>query len=136
MADSSEPEDPKLIIDEDWKSQVQREKEQAASQQSEAAEAPAAEPSAADEGDVELPPLPPASFEFLISMLASQALDAMGQLPRPDGTIGKPQKPLAKHYIDLIGVLEEKTQGNLEAAESKMLGEVLHQLRMAFLQVR
>jgi len=68
-------------------------------------------------------------------MLATQALHAMGQLPGPDGELAKPEKPIAKHYIDLLGVIEAKTSGNLDAEESKMLTEVLHQLRLAFLQV-
>jgi hypothetical protein len=144
MAEQPEEQEPKLIIDEDWKTQVQREKEQAAAkaddgaeQEKEQAAAEPAEPSAANDEASEqaLPPLPPASFEFLVSMLASQALDSMGQLPRPDGSTAKPQKNLAKHYIDLIGVLEEKTQGNLSDEEAKMVSQVLHQLRMAFLQV-
>lgn len=129
-------EDPKIIIDEDWKEQVQREKakaqeaeENAASDDAEASEAPSPEASPSEDQ------LPPASFDFLVQILATQALDAMGVMPRPDGQMGTPNKAMAKHYIDLLGVLETKTSGNLDAEETKLLSEILHQLRMSFLQV-
>ena len=42
---------------------------------------------------------------------------------------------MAKHFIDLLGVLEEKTEGNLNEEEKQMLTESLHQFRMAFMQM-
>ena len=140
MSDESQ-EEPKLIIDEDWKSQVQKEKEAAATKADtdELQVDDGKESGIKDEGyQSDAPPsefpLPPASFEFLVTTLATQAMMALGQLPGPDGKTEKVQKPVAKHYIDLLGVLEEKTKGNLEATEAKLLSDLLHNMRMAFVQ--
>ncbi|XZE54688.1 DUF1844 domain-containing protein [Planctomycetaceae bacterium SH139] len=149
MPEQPEEQPPKLIVDEDWKEQVQREKAHAAASTSPLEGEPIVKPDGQDElatgnQSADQPTgeamdaamqMPPPTFDFLISMLATQALHAMGQLPGPEGDLAKPEKPIAKHYIDLLGVIEAKTSGNLEAQESKMLTEVLHQLRLAYLQV-
>ncbi|NIP84832.1 MAG: DUF1844 domain-containing protein [Planctomycetales bacterium] len=120
-------EEKKIIIDEDWKSRVQSEKEQAATQPpaGEAATSPAAEDQ----------PLPPADFQTIVSLLATQAMISLGALPNPlDGKVTvHPQQ--AKHFIDLLSVLEQKTRGNLSAEESAVLERLLHELRMVFLSV-
>ncbi|SMP70533.1 protein of unknown function [Neorhodopirellula lusitana] len=82
------------------------------------------------------PQLPPASFEVLISMLFTQAISALGQMPGPDGGQTKVDKPMAKHTIDTLEMLETKTKGNLSDQESKMLTEALHALRMTYVGVR
>ena len=127
MSDESEP---KIIIDEDWKSQVQAEKEEA---QRKKDEQPSGEASGDGTSDVELPP---ASFSFLLTTLATQAMASLGQLPDP--VEGKPVVRLshAKHYIDTLGILEEKTKGNLTQEESNMLNGLSHQLRMAYVAVQ
>lgn len=86
-------------------------------------------------GDLDARQLPPASMETLISMLATQAIVSLGMIPDP--STGQPQsRPnLARHLIDLLGVLEEKTRNNLSVNEQRMLGSSLHELRMAFLHV-
>ncbi len=117
----------KIIIDEDWKSQVQAEKEAAQARQP---EKPAAEEPSEPEMD-----LPPASLATLVSSLMSQTLYALGQLPEPDGQYPKPELNLARHLIDTLSVLEEKTAGNLSPEEKQMLSEVLHQLRMGYVAV-
>jgi hypothetical protein len=118
---------PKIIVDDDWKTRVQQEKEALSS---------GAEPTA----EKKVPPsdesLPPASFDTLVSMLVTQALAALGQIP-----MGEKQQPVlmldhAKHTIDLLEVLEKKTAGNLSATESKMLGGVLHELRMIYVAMQ
>jgi hypothetical protein len=119
MAESSESgKKPRIIIDEDWKSQVQREKE-------ELAKDPAAR---ASEGV----PLPPASFPVLITMLTTQVLLALGQLPNPATGKMEVRRDEARHLIDLIDVIREKTRGNLTADEAAMVEEVLHQLRLSY----
>jgi hypothetical protein len=84
--------------------------------------------------DSTAPPPPEASFTLLISMLGTQALAAMGQLPLPGQE--KPEKRMdyAKHYIDMLDVLESKTQGNLSQEEQQMLQRSTHQLRMLFVE--
>lgn len=76
--------------------------------------------------------LPPANFLLLVTLLATQALTALGESPAGDGAEAKVDKVLAKHFIDLLGVLEEKTKGNLEDHEKQMLSGMLHNLRMTF----
>lgn len=123
--------EPKIVVDEDWKSRVQAEKEAAARQDagSEPADQANAEAAAGE-------PLPAASFELLISTLTAQALTAMGKLPDPVQGHAVVRPDLAKHFIDLLGMLEQKTKGNLTKDEAGMLDEVLHQLRMTFVTTR
>lgn len=78
----------------------------------------------ADEADI-----PPASFEALVSTLVSQALFAMGAMPDPRTGQRVAYLDLARQQIDLLGVLEEKTKGNLNEEEDTMLSQVLYELR-------
>ena len=134
--DANEKAEKKIIIDEDWKSQVEAEKEDLERKQREAskaaAETEAPEPAAAEAGV----PLPPPSLEFLASSLGMQAMIAMGLMPSP--LTGKPEAHLdqAEHFIDTIAMLEEKTEGNRTPEETAVIGNLLHELRMAFLAVR
>lgn len=78
--------------------------------------------------------IPPASFETLVAMFSTQAMVALGMIPTPDGQ-QEVQLELARHFIDLLSVLEEKTAGNLEDREKSVLDSTLHQLRLAFVEV-
>jgi hypothetical protein len=80
--------------------------------------------------------MPPASFAGLLSMLATQAMASLGQFPDPVDGKAHVDKPIAKHLIDMIAVLEEKTKGNLTDDEARMLDDLLHQLRIMFVSVR
>ena len=115
----TEPEEKKIIVDEDWKTQVEREKEEAAKE-------PAAEP------PPEAAKLPPANLTTLATTLMTQALASLGQLPNP--ATGKPEVDLdlAKHIIDTIDVVFQKTEGNRTDDETKLYDNLLHQLRMAY----
>lgn len=119
----------KIIIDEDWKTRVQAEKE-ALEKKARNEEEEDAPQQSTDE--VQPGPLPPASFPVLLSMLASQAMISLGQVPSPITGKAEVRPDEAKHFIDLIGMLEEKTKGNLGAEESAMLTNLLNELRMAF----
>jgi hypothetical protein len=133
LAMTENPEKSKIFVDEDWKSQVQAEKEKAR----QAAEAPATggkpTPGSTASTD-ELPdgPLPPASLPFLLTTLATQAMIALGQVPNPITGKADLRLPQAKHYIDMLAMLEQKTAGNRTAEESALLDDLLHQLRMAY----
>ena len=137
MSDSNPNEDPRIIVDEDWKERAQREKEAAeAAKRARQSQGSTESPSAGHRDDAGTgPPLPPASFGALVSSLAAQAMAALGQVPDP--AEGRPvvRSDLARHLIDTLGVLEEKTQGNLTPDESKMLDSVLHELRLVYLAV-
>ena len=121
----SEPQKSKIIVDSDWKSRVETEKESLKRQELETPQ-PSAMP-----GE-----LPPASFPMLVSTLVTQALVGLGQLPDPYSGQAEYNLPVAGHFIDTLAVLEQKTKGNLSADESGMLTDVLHQLRMAFIALQ
>jgi len=135
------PEEPKIIVDDDWKEQVAKEKAEAEAQ---AAAPPVSDVPGADENTVapqsqdadQLPPPPPASIEMLISLLFTQALGALGQVPNPVTGKADVNKPYAKHYIDTIEMLGEKTTGNLTDEEAQIISEALHALRMAYVNTR
>ena len=128
MSDANDSE-PKIIVDEDWKTRVQREKEAARQQ---AASGPGPEAGSQRESG----PSPPATFETLVSLLATQAMAAMGAFGPVEGQ-AEPRADLrtTRHLIDILGVLEEKTRGNLTRPESEMLSSVLHDLRWTFVQL-
>jgi hypothetical protein len=147
---NSSDEDKKIIIDEDWKAKVQQEKEQA--KQGQDASPPTSSPAASnsastdpggqrpaasegDSRDTDVADLPPASLEWLVTSLATQALVALGQVPDPmDGKLHV-MPNLAKHQIDMLSMLEEKTRGNLSQDEALLLEDVLHQLRLAYVTI-
>ena len=79
--------------------------------------------------------MPAPDFTLLISMLATQAFSAMGQIPDPATGQTHKHPEVAKHMIDLLAVLEEKTKGNLEPQEKQALESILHELRMAYVAV-
>jgi len=118
--------EPKIIVDEDWKSQVEREKEELKTQEQ------TGQDQAPDSSSEEYP-IPPASFTVLLSTLATQAMMGLGMFPDPAS--GKPtvNRPMAKHFIDTISMLEEKTKGNLDGEEASQISDSLHQLRMAYM---
>jgi Domain of unknown function (DUF1844) len=130
---SDQPQEKKIIVDEDWKTQVQAEKE-AASQppREEPGEAPAKDSGDGAGQDV---PLPPASLEILIGSLATQAMVSLGIFPNPATNEIQRLPHQAKHLVDMLQVLQEKTEGNRTAEESTMLEDTVHQLRMAYVQI-
>jgi hypothetical protein len=74
-------------------------------------------------------------FETLISYLSTTAMFQLGVLPGPGGERIPPDMPNARQTIDLLDVLKEKTQGNLTAAESRLLDSVLYELRLSYVEV-
>jgi len=87
-----------------------------------------------DGGDQAAGRMPPATLDFLVHTLFTQALMALGRIPNP--ITGKATKNVAtaKHFIDTLAMLEQKTAGNLTADERRLLEEVQHQLRTAYLE--
>lgn len=80
--------------------------------------------------------LPPANLPVLVQLLASQAMLAMGKIQVPGQPELKADLDAAKHFVDLLGVLEEKTKGNLSPAEASMMAAVAHELRMIYVAER
>jgi len=128
---------PNLHIDSDWKAEAQKEKEKlaaAAKAKADEAAAKSGGGAAAGTGQQQRGEMPPPTFDTLISTMATQALFAMGAIPDP--RTGQPalQLDLAKHHIDMLTVIEEKTKGNLEEEEEKTLATTLYELRSRFVQ--
>jgi hypothetical protein len=134
MSDARKPQDePKLSIDSDWKAQAQAEKQKLAEQAQQAAAASGG--SGGPQGPGGPHEIPPADFKTLASTLVSQALLYMGAIPDPYTGQRIAHLDLAKHHIDLLGVLEEKTRGNLDEEEKQLVSQALSELRMYYLQV-
>jgi hypothetical protein len=123
---ADQPHEKKIIIDEDWKSRVQAEKEAAEKPPAQGDEAAKAKP-ARPKG-----PLPPPTLTLLATSLGMQAMIAMGVIPSP--VDNKPNVDLdqAKHLIDTIDMLWQKSEGNRTADETATLDGLLHELRMAY----
>ena len=130
MTDPDQPK-PKIIIDEDWKTQVENEKEQAKHRESSVeSQSTSADPAAAEQ-------LPPATFAAHVMTIATQASAALGQIPDSENPDQPPPVHLdfAKYLIDTLTLLDEKTKGNLTTEETTMMENILHQLRMLYVQV-
>lgn len=81
------------------------------------------------------PERPPVDFSLFLNSLAHQALMAMGMVPWPNSGLIEQRLEVARETIDLIGLLQEKTKGNLTPEEAALTDALLHELRMAFVQV-
>ncbi len=81
-------------------------------------------------------PLPPASFDFLIESILMQTQMHLGLFKlREEDQSSEPNLPLAKHSIDMLAMLQEKTRGNLSVEEQRLLENGLTELRFRYVQV-
>ncbi|MBS1122827.1 MAG: hypothetical protein H6Q90_5055 [Deltaproteobacteria bacterium] len=80
--------------------------------------------------------LDPVDFSTHVLSLASTALIAMGKMPAPDGAALPLDLETARHLIDVLGMLEQKTRGNLDEAEQKLLGSLTYDLRVAYVDAQ
>ena len=125
---AEEKQEKKIIVDEDWKTQAQREKEQLKAKAK--IEKEEKKPQAQKTSQA----LPKGDMGTLISMLATQAMFAMGFIRTEKDKEPEVDLNLAKFNIDMLETLEEKTKGNLSDDEHKMLTETLSQLRMGYVK--
>ncbi len=128
MAEKEKKKEKKIIIDEDWKAEAQKEKEILAAQEE-------AEKKKAQEEKQARGPLPQGNLAALISMLTTQALFALGLLQVKGQEKREPDLELAKYNIDMLETLEEKTKGNLTKEEETVLANTLNELRMGYVKV-
>lgn len=145
-------EDHKLHIDSDWKAQAQAEKEklrlrEEARKQEEAKKQKPAVPPAAGQPQPQAATstaapdtddasdMPEATFDTLVNLLASQALLYLGAMPEPRSGQRIVSLETARQQIDLLAMLEEKTQGNLTQEEADQLAGLLYQLRSRYIAV-
>lgn len=137
-----------LHIDQDWKKQAQEEKKRLAEEEAKRKQASAPREGVAGRiggagapaGDATGAPrgaqreMPQASFATLVQSMMTQVLFYLGELA-PRG--GEPQVNLdmAKHNIDTLSMLEEKTRGNLSEEEQQLLDAALYETRMRYVSV-
>lgn len=79
--------------------------------------------------------LPPASFIEIVQYFAIQAIQFLGEMPLNDAGERRVMPREAKHFIDLLGILQEKSRGNLSPEESRYLEDFLADLRLRYLRV-
>src|SRR5205085_9712140 len=140
-------EKPSLHIDTDWKKQAQEEKKRLAEEeqkkrQSEsparpsAATGPGAGPAARRPAAVGRSPgeMPEASFASLAQSILTQILFYLGELATR-GAEPVVNLDMAKHHIDTLNILEEKTRGNLTDDEKRLLDAALYEARMRYVSV-
>ena len=113
---------PKIIVDDDWKARAQAEKEKLTEEQK-------AQKSA------QRPPLPPPSFTLLVISLVTQIRICFGDIEDPGSGKKTLDLDVAKHNIDMLEMLDEKTRGNLTEQEKQLLDSVLYEVRMRYVQL-
>lgn len=121
MSDSDQP---KIIVDDDWKSAAQAEKEKLRETDEAVREQQAA-----------TGPPEQLTFDDLIKMFASQALMYLGAFPDPQTGRAVVSLEIAKLNIDLLGLLQDKTKGNLSEDEKTLLDTSVHELRLQFIEI-
>ena len=82
-------------------------------------------------------PLPPANFSFLVESILMQTQIQLGLLSfgEKDEKPSEPNLPLARHSIDMLSMLQEKTRGNLTIEEQRLIENGLTELRFRFVQI-
>jgi Domain of unknown function (DUF1844) len=120
---SHDAEAPKIIVDSDWKSEAQAEKERLAQTE--------AQQQAAQQSSADAKPLSP--FEELLRLLITQAMLYMGAFPDPQTGKAMVSLEAAKLYIDMISWLEEHTK--LDPEQTELLAKTANELRMDFVEV-
>lgn len=78
--------------------------------------------------------LPEVNFSTFVFSLSSSALLHFGEISDPSTGSKKKNLPMAKHTIDILGMFEEKTKGNLTDDEEQLLKNILYDLRMRFVK--
>ena len=78
--------------------------------------------------------LPEINFPSFILSLSSSALLHFGDIPDPVSGTQERNLPMAKQTIDILGVLKEKTQGNLTNDEAQLIDNLLHDLRIKYVE--
>jgi hypothetical protein len=111
-------------------------REEASSQASASADPsePAPEASGSQAGQPSHEALPEINFSTFVIGLSTQALMHLGEMASPMSGKVEPDVPGAKHMIDILGMLREKTHGNLSASEDRLMEDVLFDLRMKYVE--
>ncbi len=82
------------------------------------------------------PPVPPATFEFLVLSLRAQAEIQMGLVHLgPESEKPEPKAAMARHAIDMLSLIAGKTKGNLSLDEQRLIDNTLTEMRFHFVRV-
>src|SRR5262245_4061441 len=98
------------------------------------ASAPQSEPKADSAADEAKGSLPEINFSTFVIGLSTQALMNLGEFANPLTGKVEADVPVAKQMIDILGMLKEKTAGNLNASESRLMEDILFDLRMKYVE--
>jgi hypothetical protein len=79
-------------------------------------------------------PLPEINFSTFVISLSTQALMHLGEIANPLSGKSEIDVPVAKHMIDILGMLQEKTRGNLDDGEARLMEDLLFDLRMKYVE--
>jgi hypothetical protein len=82
------------------------------------------------------PAVAPVGFHTLVSYLATTAMFQLGLLAGPSGEKIPLDLANARRTLDLLGILQEKTRGNLSTEEAQLLDDVLYELRLSFIEIQ
>ncbi len=132
MADN---EQPKIVTDDDWKQELQAEKEKLVTDDAGKDASGGAEAGAGGAGGPGAQKMPDADFGGLMDSLAMQAVLYLGGFPDPQTGKAVISLEHAKYYIDMLAVLQEKTKGNLSDEEASLIDRAVSELRMQFVEV-
>ena len=80
--------------------------------------------------------MPEVTFATFVYSLSTSALVHLGEIPEPISETMDRNLPLAKQTIDILGILQEKTKGNLTPEEENLLSSFLYDLRMRYVKAR
>jgi hypothetical protein len=80
------------------------------------------------------PPLPEVTFSTFVYSLSTSALVHLGEIPEPISEKMDKNLALAKQTIDILGIIQEKTKGNLTQEEENLLNSFLYDLRMRYVK--
>ena len=78
--------------------------------------------------------LPEIDFSTFVISLSTQALMHLGEIASPLSGKVETDVPVAKQMIDILGMLREKTRGNLSASEDRLMEDILFDLRMKYVE--
>ncbi len=76
--------------------------------------------------------LGPVDFSTYVLSTASTVQVALGMMPGPDGQAHPVDLEAARYFIDVLGMLEQKTKGNLDETETKLIASLIYDLRVAY----
>jgi len=129
MSQQEPQQEKKIIVDEDWKKQVEADREAMRRLEEEQRQAP--RPGTAQGG-----PLPPPDLIFLATNIYLQGMMALGLMPNPGSNKVEVRLDLARHTIDTLTMLQQKTEGNRTPEETQAIENMLHELRLSFVEVQ